>query len=81
MLRCNMETTAMPLGEKLLAWVKPRNGDGFEASFIAANTASRRAPATHGFASPVEAKQWVEQQASELGVLVEWVDHSGTVRQ
>jgi hypothetical protein len=71
----------MPIGEKILAWVTPREGEGFEASFVAANTISRRAPATHGFASPVEAKEWVERQASELGVPVEWVDQSGVARQ
>jgi hypothetical protein len=66
----------MPTGERFLAWVKPRNGAGFEASFVAAGTASRRAPATHGFTSPDEAKDWIERQASELGVPVEWVDQS-----
>jgi hypothetical protein len=71
----------MPLSEKLLAWVKPGNGTGFEAAFVAANTVSRRAPATHGFASQVEAKEWVEREASELGVPVEWVDQTGAVRK
>ncbi len=67
----------MPTGEKFLAWVEPREGGGsFMASFVAANTLSRRAPATHGFSSPVEAKEWVEREASELGVTVEWVDRS-----
>ena len=66
-----------PTGEKFLAWVEPREGDGgFMASFVAANTLSHRAPATHGFSSPVEAKEWVEREASELGVTVEWVDRS-----
>ncbi len=82
MLRRNIDgDVAMPTGEKFLAWVKPREGDGFVASFVAANTVSRRAPATHGFSSPVEAKEWVERQASELGVLVEWVDQSGAGRK
>jgi hypothetical protein len=71
----------MPTGEKFLAWVTSRKGKGFEASFVAANTASRRAPASHGFASPAEAKEWVERQASELGVPVEWVDHAQVVRR
>jgi hypothetical protein len=71
----------MPTGEKFLAWLTPCKGEGVEASFVAANTAPRRAPATHGFTSPVEAKEWVEQQASELGVPVEWVDPSGVARE
>lgn len=71
----------MPTGEKFLAWVKPSKGEGFEASFVAANTRSRRAPASYGFATPVEAKRWVEQQASELGVPVEWVDQSEVGRK
>jgi hypothetical protein len=71
----------MPTGEKFLAWVKPRNGEGFVASFVAASTVSRRAPATHGFTSPDEAKDWVERQASELGVPVEWGDQSEVARR
>jgi hypothetical protein len=71
----------MPSGEKFLAWVTPCEGEGFEAAFIAANTAPRRAPTTHGFTSPVEAKQWVERQASEMGVPVEWVDPTGVGRK
>lgn len=71
----------MPNGEKFLAWVTPRKGEGVEASFVAAGTMSRRAPATHGFTSTVEAKEWVERQASELGVPVEWVDHAQVGRQ
>ena len=81
MLHRNMKVSPMPTGERFLAWVKPREGEGFEASFVAANTVSRRAPATHGFASPGEAKEWVERQASELGVPVEWVDQAGVGRQ
>ena len=81
LLHRNMGTTAMPFGEKLLAWVKPRAGNRFEAAFVAANTASRRAPATHGFASQVEAKEWVEREASELGVPVEWVDQAAPARK
>ncbi|MGA3403308.1 MAG: hypothetical protein ABSC95_29180 [Acetobacteraceae bacterium] len=71
----------MPTSEKILAWVKPLEGDRFVASFVAANTESRRAPATHGFPSAVEARAWVERQAAELGVTVEWVDQSAAGRR
>lgn len=74
MLRCNMEAQTLPTSDKFLAWVKPRDGDAFVASFVAANTVSHRAPATHRCTSRVEAKAWIEHQALELGVPVEWVD-------
>ena len=67
----------MPLSDRLLAWVKPHIGVGYMASFISARAKSR-APASRTFTSPVEAKEWVEREASELGAPVEWVDRPET---
>jgi hypothetical protein len=44
----------------------------FEAAFVA-QAAPSRAPATQVCSSRLEAKQWVEHEAGELGVQVEWV--------
>jgi hypothetical protein len=64
----------MPASSKFLAWIEPSDGREFLAAFVAAATVSRR-PATHRCASPDEARRWVEVQAAEFGVPVEWVDH------
>lgn len=62
----------MPLRSKLLAWVEPRNDEEFLAAFVG-GAATQRAPATQLCASPAEARQWVEGEASELGLPVEWL--------
>jgi hypothetical protein len=69
----------MPASSKFLAWIEPSDGSEFQAAFVAA-MASRRKPATHRCASPDEARRWVEVQAAELGVPVEWVDQPSFAR-
>ena len=64
----------MPASNKFLAWIEPSDGREFLAAFVAAGTASRLKPATHRCASPDEARKWVEVQAAEFGVPVEWAD-------
>ena len=59
---------------KFLAWIEPSDGHEFLAAFVAAAMALRRKPATHRCASPNETRRWVEVQAAEFGVPVEWVD-------
>jgi hypothetical protein len=59
---------------KLLAWIEPRDDREFRVAFVSAPTASRRAPATYSCASPDEAREWVQVQAAELGIPVEWID-------
>jgi hypothetical protein len=66
----------MPSGNKLLAWIESRSGQEFTAAFVSAPTASRRRPATRSYASPDQARQWVEQEAAALGIPVEWTDSS-----
>jgi hypothetical protein len=64
----------MPEGDRLLAWLEPREGDEVEAAFVAAAAKAERAPATQSCSSPREAKQWVEDEAAALGAPVEWLD-------
>jgi hypothetical protein len=64
----------VPNSDRLLAWIEKRDGDEFEAAFVAAATRSRRAPATQCCPSLGDAKRWVEDQADALGVSVDWVD-------
>jgi hypothetical protein len=64
----------MPLSGKLLAWVEPQSDDEFLAAFVGAPAASTRRPATQVCSSPDEARQWVERQATALGIPVEWVN-------
>jgi hypothetical protein len=62
----------MPRRSKLLAWVEPRDDDEFLASFVG-GAATKRPPATHLFASAGEARQWVEREAAEFGLPIEWL--------
>jgi hypothetical protein len=63
----------MPQSGKLFAWIEPQSDDVFLAAFVGAPAASTRRPATQVCASPDEARQWVERQATALGIPVEWV--------
>lgn len=62
----------MPLGDRLFAWIEPRNTDGFMAALVGGG-AQQRVPATQLFRSPDEARRWVEAEAAALGVPVEWL--------
>ena len=62
----------MTFSDKLLAWIESRGPHEFTAAFVSSAMASRRAPATHRFESPDEAREWVNREAEALGVLVEW---------
>ena len=64
----------MSTSSKLLAWIEPSDGREYLAAFVASATASRREPAAYSCASPFEAHRWVEVQAAEFGVPVEWID-------
>ena len=62
----------MPPRTKLLAWVEPRNDAEFLAAFVG-GAATQRAPATQLCASAAEARQWVEDEAAEFGLPVQWL--------
>ena len=63
----------MPQRSKLLAWVEARRDEEFVAAFVG-GAATKRAPATQICASPEEARQWIEDEAAEFGLPVEWVN-------
>jgi hypothetical protein len=65
----------MPSADKLIAWVEQTTPQDCVAAFVAA-MASRRQPAMRRCASPDEARHWVESQAAEFDVAVEWVDRA-----
>jgi hypothetical protein len=67
------ESQPWPASSKLLAWIEASDGREFQAAVVAA-MASRRKPATNRCAFLHEARRWVEVQAAEFGVPVEWVD-------
>lgn len=62
----------MPQRSKLLAWVEPMGNDAFLAAFVG-GAATARAPATQLCASPEEARQWVNNEAADFGLPVEWL--------
>ena len=62
----------MPGRRKLLAWVESRSHGEFLAAFVG-GAATNRVPAMHLCASPEEARQWVEDEAAEFGLPVEWL--------
>jgi hypothetical protein len=57
---------------KLCAWIEKRC-NGFLAAFVGED-ACARLPATRLFASPDEARQWVEVEAAAFGLPVKWVN-------
>jgi hypothetical protein len=65
----------VPQSSKLLAWVEPKDDDEFLAAYVG-GAATKRWPATQLCASPDEARRWVEHDAAELGVPVEWVSEA-----
>lgn len=66
----------MSSSDRLLAWIEPGDAQNYVlASFIAAPTVMRRAPARYRARSHDEARKWIETQAAELGVPLEWVEH------
>lgn len=64
----------MPSNDMLLAWIEPHNSDGFDASFVAADAARGRPPATRRFASRDEAERWLACEADEIGAVITWTD-------
>ena len=62
----------MPQRSKLLAWVEPQSDEAFVAAFVG-GAAPQRVPATQVCASPEEAREWIEHQAAEFDLPVEWV--------
>jgi len=58
----------------LLAWVETEpDGNGVLASFVGAWAADRK-PAMRTFATPDQARRWVEVEASAVGLPIDWVN-------
>ena len=68
----SLQENGMPQRSKLLAWVEPHGADEFVAAFVG-GAATKRAPATQLCTSPEEARQWVEGEAAEFGLPIEWL--------
>lgn len=69
----------MPFSDdRLLAWIEPSDQQ-FEAAFVSA-AASRRTPAARRCSSPDEGRKWVEREAAEFGVRVEWTGRLPSLR-
>jgi hypothetical protein len=68
----------MPQSSKLLAWVEPRGSQAFLAAFVGGAAVARQ-PAEQLCASHDEARQWIEGQAGELGLPVEWLNEAPAV--
>jgi hypothetical protein len=62
----------MPLSGKLLAWIEPRDDEEFVAAFVGGGS-PQRPPATQVCSTQDEAREWIETQAGELGVPIEWL--------
>jgi len=60
--------------DKLIAWVEVRERDEVLAAFVGAPAVNRRGPATLLCSTTEDARQWVEEEASALGVEVKWID-------
>jgi len=62
----------MPQRGKLLAWVEPQGNDECLVAFVG-GAATQRVPAMQLCASQEEARRWVEDEAAEFGLPVEWL--------
>jgi hypothetical protein len=60
--------------DRLIAWIEQRAPCEFVAAFVASATASERRPAVCRCSSQHEARHWVEAEAAEFEVPVDWVD-------
>jgi len=67
------DISGMTQDSKLLAWIEPRDDDAFLAAFVGKPAARQRAPAIRLCASTDEARQWVEREAAEFGLPIEWI--------
>jgi hypothetical protein len=62
----------MPQRSKLLAWVEPQSDNECLAAFVG-GAATQRVPAMQLCSSREEARRWVEDEAAQFGLPVEWL--------
>jgi len=72
-ITCIGDISGMTQESKLLAWIEPRDDDAVLAAFVGKPAAHQRAPAIRLCASTDEARRWVEREAAEFGLPIEWV--------
>lgn len=65
--------SAAPLAGKLTAWIEKRADGEVVGAFLGETMDNHRLPARKTCRSPQEAHAWVEREADELGLPVEWV--------
>jgi hypothetical protein len=75
------DSEAMVASGKLRAWIEHYPEDKYLAAFVGVTAlpggrmaAAGRPPATHIFSSPSSARQWVEREATAVGLPIEWVE-------
>lgn len=69
----NKGRTAGLRGGHLLAWITESDRERYLASFVGADAAADRAPATHLCSNRAEAERWIENEAAAFGIPVAWV--------
>jgi len=58
---------------KLIAWIETKAGGEVVGAFLGETTENKRLPAIRVCSSPQEAHAWIEREAIELGLPVEWI--------
>ena len=63
----------MPATGKLIAWIETRADGEVVGGFLGETMDNDRVPAERVCGSPQEAHTWIEHEASQLGLPVEWI--------
>jgi len=64
---------AIPIPGKLIAWIEKKADGEVVGAFLGETMDNHRLPARKTCSSPQEAHAWIEHEASELGLSVDWV--------
>lgn len=64
---------AVPVAGKLIAWIETKADGEVVGAFLGETMDNHRLPARKICSSPQEAQAWVEHEATELGLSVDWV--------
>ncbi len=64
---------AVPAAGKLTAWIETKADGEVVGAFLGETIGNHRLPARKICSSPQEAHAWVEHEAAELGLPVDWV--------
>lgn len=76
--RCDVTMDRVMASEsRLLAWIENENDQVFMAYFVSSISEKSRLPAISSCISRLDAQRWIEGQAAELSLPVEWVSPPG----